>query len=60
MEEFPPLRSYMFSKAKETVDKNSGGHYPAPYAIIDVLKNNVGKVCHFKFLFFSRSLNYFY
>ena len=38
-----PLRSIMFNKAKEQVDKNSGGHYPSPYAIIDVLKNNVGK-----------------
>jgi enoyl-CoA hydratase / long-chain 3-hydroxyacyl-CoA dehydrogenase len=37
-----PLRSIMFKKAKEAVDKNSGGFYPAPYAIIDVLKNNVG------------------
>lgn len=38
-----PLRSVMFSKAKETVDKNTGGHYPAPYAIINVLKDNFGK-----------------
>jgi enoyl-CoA hydratase/long-chain 3-hydroxyacyl-CoA dehydrogenase len=38
-----PLRSIMFKKAKETVDKNSGGFYPAPYAIIDVMKDNFGK-----------------
>lgn len=30
-----PLRSIMFSKAKETVDKTTGGKYPAPYAIIN-------------------------
>lgn len=38
-----PLRSIMFNKAKEAVDKNSGGHYPSPYAILDVLQNNMGK-----------------
>lgn len=38
-----PLRSIMFKKAKETVDKTTGGHYPAPYAIIDVLQNSFGK-----------------
>lgn len=38
-----PLSSIMFSKAKEAVDKNSGGFYPAPYAILDVLKENMGK-----------------
>jgi enoyl-CoA hydratase / long-chain 3-hydroxyacyl-CoA dehydrogenase len=38
-----PLSSIMFKKAKEQVDKNSGGHYPAPYAIIDVLQGNMGK-----------------
>lgn len=35
-----PLRSVMFSKAKEAVDKNSGGFYPAPYGILDVLSKN--------------------
>ena len=38
-----PLSNVMFKKAKETVDKSTGGKYPAPYAIIDVLKNNMGK-----------------
>jgi len=33
----------MFNKAKETVDKSTGGHYPSPYKIIEVLKNNMGK-----------------
>lgn len=32
----------MFDKAKKMVDK-TGGHYPAPYAILDVLKDNMGK-----------------
>eukprot|EP00596_Hydrurales_sp_CCMP1899_P005173 CAMPEP_0119036246 /NCGR_PEP_ID=MMETSP1177-20130426/3809_1 /TAXON_ID=2985 /ORGANISM="Ochromonas sp, Strain CCMP1899" /LENGTH=699 /DNA_ID=CAMNT_0006995777 /DNA_START=269 /DNA_END=2368 /DNA_ORIENTATION=- len=36
-------RDFLFKKAKETVDKNSGGFYPAPYAILDVLKDNYGK-----------------
>ena len=43
LEGFPPARDYMFKKAKETVDKQSGGFYPAPYAILDVLKDNFGK-----------------
>ncbi|KAJ1443999.1 Trifunctional enzyme subunit alpha [Ochromonadaceae sp. CCMP2298] len=38
-----PLSSVMFNKAKETVDKTTGGKYPSPYKIIDVLKNNMGK-----------------
>jgi enoyl-CoA hydratase/long-chain 3-hydroxyacyl-CoA dehydrogenase len=38
-----PLRSVMFNKAKEQVDKSTGGFYPAPYAIINVLKDNYGK-----------------
>ena len=43
LEDTPIGRNIMFKKAKETVDKNSGGFYPAPYAIIDVLQNNFGK-----------------
>jgi len=43
LEDFPPARSYMFKKAKETVDKQTGGKYPAPYAILDVLQENFGK-----------------
>lgn len=38
-----PASSIMFGKAKETVDKTTGGKYPAAYAIIDVLKANMGK-----------------
>jgi enoyl-CoA hydratase / long-chain 3-hydroxyacyl-CoA dehydrogenase len=41
--EATPMSNVMFSKAKETVDKQSGGKYPSPYAIIDVLKDNMGK-----------------
>lgn len=39
----PIGRHIMFTKAKETVDKQSGGHYPAPYKIIEVLRDNFGK-----------------
>eukprot|EP01038_Epipyxis_sp_PR26KG_P007562 gene7562-10303_t len=46
IEDTPFGRSYMFDQAKKTVDKNSGGFYPSPYAIIDVLKNNYGKSKH--------------
>lgn len=38
-----PLSQVMFKKAREAVDKNSGGHYPAPYGILDVLQDNMGK-----------------
>lgn len=38
-----PLSNIMFNKAKETVDKTTGGKYPAAYNIIDVLKENLGK-----------------
>jgi enoyl-CoA hydratase / long-chain 3-hydroxyacyl-CoA dehydrogenase len=41
--EATPASNIMFSKAKEMVDKNSGGHYPSPYAILDVLQKNMGK-----------------
>lgn len=43
LEGTPFGRNLMFKKAREMVDKQSGGHYPAPYAILDVLKNNYGK-----------------
>lgn len=39
----PMGRSIMFSQAKKTVDKASGGFYPAPYKILDVLQSNYGK-----------------
>lgn len=38
-----PLRSVMFDQAKKTVDKTTGGKYPAPYAIINLLKDNFSK-----------------
>ena len=43
LEDMPLGRAFLFKKAKETVDKNTGGHYPAPYAILDVLRDNYGK-----------------
>jgi enoyl-CoA hydratase / long-chain 3-hydroxyacyl-CoA dehydrogenase len=43
LEDTPIGRNIMFKKAKDTVDKNSGGHYPAPYKILDVLQSNYGK-----------------
>lgn len=42
IEDTPFGRSYMFDQAKKTVDKTTGGKYPSPYKIIDVLKNNYG------------------
>jgi len=38
----PIGRNKMFDTAKKQVDK-TGSFYPAPYAILDVLKNNFGK-----------------
>lgn len=43
IEDTPFGRHFMFNKAKETVDKTTGGKMPAPYSIIEVLKNNYGK-----------------
>lgn len=40
VEMIPFGRDYIFKKAKEQVDKNSGGKYPAPYAILDVIRSN--------------------
>jgi enoyl-CoA hydratase/long-chain 3-hydroxyacyl-CoA dehydrogenase len=37
----PFVRDYVFKQARDTVDKQSGGHYPAPYAILDVIKGTV-------------------
>jgi enoyl-CoA hydratase/long-chain 3-hydroxyacyl-CoA dehydrogenase len=34
LEKTPPGRSIMFSKAKQTVDKQTKGKYPAPHAIL--------------------------
>lgn len=36
-------RAYVFSEVKKSVDKTSGGFYPAPYSIIDVVKDNFGR-----------------
>ncbi|KAL7500904.1 hypothetical protein ACHAWT_008957 [Skeletonema menzelii] len=38
IEDTPPGQSLMWSKVKETVDKNTDGNYPAPYEIIDCVK----------------------
>jgi enoyl-CoA hydratase/long-chain 3-hydroxyacyl-CoA dehydrogenase len=43
LEDNPVGRHVMFKKAKESVDKSTGGKMPAPYAIIEVLKENYGK-----------------
>ena len=43
LEDTPFGRHMMFNKVKETVDKNSGGFYPSPYAILNVVKDNFGK-----------------
>lgn len=43
LEENPIGRGVMFSQAKKMVDKNTGGKYPAPYAILDLLSNSAGK-----------------
>jgi len=39
----PVGRNKMFDTATATVKKGAGDHYPAPYAILDVLKENFGK-----------------
>ena len=43
-------RYFLFKKVTETVTKESGGHYPAPYHIIEVVKKNFGepKFTHLK------------
>ena len=38
IEDTPPGQYVMWNKMKQMVDKNSGGHYPAPYAIMDCVK----------------------
>jgi enoyl-CoA hydratase / long-chain 3-hydroxyacyl-CoA dehydrogenase len=40
---FPPLRNYVFDEAKKTVLKAAGDKYPAPLAIIELLRDNLGK-----------------
>lgn len=43
LEETPVGRNMMFGQAQKGVDKNAKDKYPAPYKILDVLKNNMGK-----------------
>jgi len=38
LEDTPVGRNVVFKKAKESVDKASGGHYPAPYEIAKVVE----------------------
>jgi len=38
IEDTPPGQYLMWDKVKKMVDRNSGGNYPAPYAIIDCVK----------------------
>ncbi|HHH30228.1 MAG TPA: fatty acid oxidation complex subunit alpha FadJ, partial [Polyangiaceae bacterium] len=38
LEENPVGRKVLFSKARETLRKKTGGHYPAPERIVDVLE----------------------
>lgn len=41
LEDNPIGRHILFDQAKKTVDKATGGHYPAPYAIFEVLKETI-------------------
>jgi 3-hydroxyacyl-CoA dehydrogenase / enoyl-CoA hydratase / 3-hydroxybutyryl-CoA epimerase len=43
LEENPLGRALLFKKAREALRKKTGGHYPAPERIIDVLKTYAGK-----------------
>lgn len=38
-----PGREFLFYMMKQTVDKSAGSHYPAPYEIMGVLKDNFQK-----------------
>mmetsp|Transcript_30822 Transcript_30822/g.53299 ORF Transcript_30822/g.53299 Transcript_30822/m.53299 type:complete len:767 (-) Transcript_30822:136-2436(-) len=38
-----PLNSVIFKKAGEMVQKNTAGKYPAPFAILDCVRNGYGK-----------------
>lgn len=42
-----PVKSFIFSQAAKTVKSKTGGHYPAPNAIIDVVQKG-------KFIFFFK------
>lgn len=41
MMDTPPMRAYIFSKARKTVMKASKGMYPAPLKILDVVKQGL-------------------
>lgn len=43
IEDTSPGQSKMWDTVKKTVDKQSGGNYPAPYAIIDCVQKGYGK-----------------
>lgn len=43
LEDTPPGRYIMFDQVKKTIDKNSGGFYPSPYKIMEVVRDNYGK-----------------
>ena len=43
LEKITIFRNYIFYQAKKKVDKATRGNMPAPYKIIDVLKDNYGK-----------------
>ena len=42
MDRFGPIQSYALGKAEKEVQKNTHGHYPAPFKIIEVLRRNRG------------------
>ncbi len=43
LQALPPLRSFALGEARKSVDRQTGGHYPAPYEIIRVLGATWGK-----------------
>lgn len=43
LENTPIGQNMMFGQAQKGVDKNAKDKYPAPYKILEVLKNNMGK-----------------
>lgn len=40
---YDSLREYLFKKTKDTVMKQSYGHYPAPLGIIEVVRTGIEK-----------------
>jgi len=41
LEDWSFARDYVFKQARAQVDKSTGGHYPAPYAILNVVKEGL-------------------